>query len=81
MSLHPAIPPTPVLLELGVCNESIGSRSSQKGGKTGTQEAASNPEEPENVLSSASEDEFPDGGLRAWAVVLSVGLPSFEGPS
>lgn len=79
MSLQPTIPPTPVYLELRpsirACNESISSHSSQKGKDAGTQEIASDPKDPETVLSSASEDEFPDGGLKAWAVVLSVGLP------
>ena len=49
------------------CNEPIGSHSTQKDGEVATDEVENNPEE---VLSS--EDEFPDGGPRAWAVVLGV---------
>ena len=82
MSFQPTTPPTPVFLELKpvvsafrACNESLDSVSSQKGGEAGNQEVATHLKPPEKVLSSASEDEFPDGGLRAWAVVLSVGLP------
>ena len=42
----------------------------QKDEEAGTQEVEN---DPEKVLSS--EDEFPDGGLKAWTVVLGVSLP------
>lgn len=51
------------------CNKPIGSHSTQKDGEVATEEVGN---DPEKVLSS--EDEFPDGGPRAWAVVLGVGV-------
>jgi len=80
MSLQPSTPPIPVLPEQTpavtsfcgsdevACNKSTGSRPTQKDVEGGTKEVADDPE----ILSS--EDEFPDGGLRAWAVVLGVCL-------
>jgi hypothetical protein len=76
MSLQPIIPPSPVSPEATsfrasderACNRSIGSHPTQKDEGGGTEKLADDLE----VLSS--EDEFPDGGLRAWAVVLGVGL-------
>ena len=76
MSLQPTIPPIPVLEQGPVvttfpaCDNSIGSHSTRKDEEAGTQEVAN---DPEKVLST--EDEFPDGGLKAWAVVLGVSLP------
>jgi hypothetical protein len=49
------------------CNTPIGSGSTQQDWETATEEVVN---DPEKALSS--EDEFPDGGLRAWAVLLGV---------
>jgi hypothetical protein len=89
MSPQPTIPfiPVPVLSEHWAltsfrasdetgCSERIGSHFRQKGEETATEKIAN---DPEKVLSS--EDEFPDGGLKAWTVVLGVGrgpVPFFE---
>ena len=54
---------------MALCTKSIGSHSTQEGEEAVAQEVAN---DPEKVLST--EDEFPDGGLRAWAVVLGVSL-------
>jgi hypothetical protein len=84
MSLQPAILPIPVPVlseqpavttfrasDETACSEPIGSHFTQKGEEAATDKIAN---DPEKVLSS--EDEFPDGGLRAWAVVLGVGSGS-----
>jgi len=49
------------------CSEPIGSLSTQKDEGAAIEEITN---DPEKALSS--EDEFPDGGLRAWAVVSGV---------
>jgi len=79
MSLQPADPLIPVPIgeapaaiyfrtsDDTVCIKPIGPHPTQKDSKAGTKEVADDPEV------SSSEDEFPDGGLRAWAVVLGVG--------
>lgn len=81
MSLQSADPPILVLLartpaainsDDTVCNKPIGSHPTKKNSEEGTKEVADDPE----VVSS--EDEFPDGGLRAWAVVLGVGSSLFK---
>ena len=75
MALQPTIPPTPVLeqgpvvISVSASNETIGSHVNQKGKEAGTQKVEN---DPEKALSS--DDEFPDGGLKAWAVVLGVSL-------
>ena len=77
MSLQPTILPVPSEPGSGsyfrtsdetVHNESTGSHPTQKNREVGTKKL---PDDPEKVLSS--EDEFPDGGLKAWTVVLGVG--------
>lgn len=79
MSLQSADPPIPVLLGQApaaiylrtsddtVCDDPIGSHPTQKESEEGTKKVADDPE------ALSSEDEFPDGGLGAWAVVLGVG--------
>jgi len=79
MSFQPTTPSIPVSSEQTpavalfrasdetVCNKPTGSHPTQKDGEEGTKKVA---DDPEKVISS--EDEFPDGGLRAWAVVLGV---------
>jgi hypothetical protein len=54
-------------LDETLCNELTGSYPTQKDWEGGTKNI-------EDVSGKAvsSEDEFPDGGLRAWAVVLGV---------
>ena len=52
-----------------VSNELAGPHPTQKDREGGTKKGV---DDPEKVLTS--EDEFPDGGLRAWAVVMGVGL-------
>lgn len=47
------------------CNELTGSHPAQKDMEAGTKKVLEK--------ASSSEDQFPDGGLRAWAVLLGVG--------
>lgn len=74
MFIKPAIPTMPGLAgthfrtsDETVRNERTGSHPMQKDMESGSTKA---PGDPEKVL--PSEDEYPDGGLRAWAVVLGV---------
>jgi hypothetical protein len=68
MSVQPTIISPIRASDETVCHEPTGSYPIQKDEAGDTKKV---PGDPEKVLSN--EDEFPDGGLRAWAVVLGVG--------
>jgi hypothetical protein len=84
MSLQPTIPfiPVPVLSghravtsfrawDETAYSERFGSHFRQKVEEAAIEKIANDPEK-----SLSSEDEFPDGGLKAWTVVLGVGRGS-----